>query len=484
MPKIKLSKTTVFLIFTVGLFLSLVVIVINLSNIRDFRPQAASTPETNPANVSSTTNCLSTSNIHWTNPTKARFSDNSFASAPNNLSTAGHTYCLFAKEYGFQIPSGSTIDSIDVKVKRKATSEPFSRALDTYIGLVNGNTNISGNLCIDCDNTSVISSSVSTKSLTYSGNVSLSTVNSANFGVKYKARMEGTVTTYVDHISLTVNYMTPDPVPTASISADDTSIAYNTSTTIRWFSTDATSCSVSPPGWTGISGAKPTGNLTSTTKYIVDCTGDGGTASDSVTVNVGSKPPDPDPDPDPDPTPDPPPDGGGGTPLPPPPGGGLPSLPSPPTGIPGVAVPIDPDIVNILKIKLSVPYLLGNITSPLIVGGFVQDLELKPGKSDYEVDVRGAKFALGKTLNIQIGGNKALIKKLKLKTKAPKQPVKFGILYLGDTNRDNKINDGDFLRYLDSIPTQDESSDVNADGVVNSLDWAILMVNFGRIGDR
>ena len=230
------------------------------------------------------------------------------------------------------------------------------------------------------------------------------------------------------------------------------------------------SCSYS---WNTTSGSNGSYTLRAT---ATDNAGLSNSDTHSVTVSNSSGSPVPDPDPDPDPQPPPP--------VPPPPGGGLPSLPSPPTGIPGVAVPIDPDIVNILKIKLSVPYLLGNITSPLIVGGFVQDLELKPGKSDYEVDVRGAKFALGKTLNIQIGGNKALIKKLKLKTKAPKQPVKFGILYLGDTNRDNKINDGDFQRYLDSIPTQDESSDVNADGVVNSLDWAILLVNFGKNGSR
>lgn len=77
----------------------------------------------------------------------------------------------------------------------------------------------------------------------------------------------------------------PSP-PTASISADSTSISYNMATTIRWFSTNADSCTVSPPGWTGTSGAQSTGNLTSSQTYTVNCSGPGGSASDSVIVNV------------------------------------------------------------------------------------------------------------------------------------------------------------------------------------------------------
>lgn len=80
------------------------------------------------------------------------------------------------------------------------------------------------------------------------------------------------------------------PPPTASISADSTSIFYNTGTTIRWSSTNATSCIVLPPGWMGTSGAQGTGNLTSSQTYTLNCSGPGGSASNSVTVNVGSPP--------------------------------------------------------------------------------------------------------------------------------------------------------------------------------------------------
>ncbi len=79
------------------------------------------------------------------------------------------------------------------------------------------------------------------------------------------------------------------PIPTVSISADSTNISYNTATTIRWSSTNATSCTVSPSGWTGTSGAQGTGNLTSSKTYTVNCSGSYGYVSDSVTVNVGQQ---------------------------------------------------------------------------------------------------------------------------------------------------------------------------------------------------
>ncbi len=81
------------------------------------------------------------------------------------------------------------------------------------------------------------------------------------------------------------------PPPTASISTDSTSIVYNTATTIRWSSTNAASCTVSPTGWTGTSGAQSTGNLTSSQTYTVSCSGSGGSVSASVTVSVLSPPP-------------------------------------------------------------------------------------------------------------------------------------------------------------------------------------------------
>ena len=83
------------------------------------------------------------------------------------------------------------------------------------------------------------------------------------------------------------------PPPTADIKANGLDgpifIAYNTAATISWSSNYATSCSVSPGSWTGTSGSQSTGNLIANTTYTLSCTGAGGSASDSVTVNVASK---------------------------------------------------------------------------------------------------------------------------------------------------------------------------------------------------
>jgi hypothetical protein len=81
---------------------------------------------------------------------------------------------------------------------------------------------------------------------------------------------------------------TPTPAPTASISGSPISITSGNSSTISWLSTNATSCSVSPSGWTGTSGSQSTGALSNTTTYTVSCTGAGGSTSNSVTVGVST----------------------------------------------------------------------------------------------------------------------------------------------------------------------------------------------------
>jgi len=88
----------------------------------------------------------------------------------------------------------------------------------------------------------------------------------------------------------------PPPPPTVDIKANGSNgpikITYNTSATISWSSSNASSCSIpAPGGWFGLSGTKTTANLTGTSIYKVMCTGPGGSASDSVTVNVTAPPP-------------------------------------------------------------------------------------------------------------------------------------------------------------------------------------------------
>ena len=87
-------------------------------------------------------------------------------------------------------------------------------------------------------------------------------------------------------VSLTVTPNAPTAAITANGTAGSVTVSYNTAATIAWTSSNATSCSISPSGWTGTSGSRSSGNLTATTTYVETCNGPGGTATSSVTVNV------------------------------------------------------------------------------------------------------------------------------------------------------------------------------------------------------
>ena len=79
--------------------------------------------------------------------------------------------------------------------------------------------------------------------------------------------------------------------PSADIKAgglDAITIGYGTGTTISWGSENVSDCTVTPGGWTGTSGSQPSGNLFSPVTYSLNCTGQWGTASDSVVVSISS----------------------------------------------------------------------------------------------------------------------------------------------------------------------------------------------------
>ena len=86
----------------------------------------------------------------------------------------------------------------------------------------------------------------------------------------------------------------PPPIVDLKANGSDgpITIDYNTSVILEWSSSNADSCEASGD-WSGskpTSGSEPTGNLTSSKTYTLTCTGENGSDSDSVTVNVGSQP--------------------------------------------------------------------------------------------------------------------------------------------------------------------------------------------------
>ncbi len=86
----------------------------------------------------------------------------------------------------------------------------------------------------------------------------------------------------------------PPTAPTADIKANGSdgpvSIGFNTAANLTWTSQNATSCTVTPGNFTGVSGSQTTGNLIAARTYTLTCTGNGGTATDTVTVNVNAAP--------------------------------------------------------------------------------------------------------------------------------------------------------------------------------------------------
>ncbi len=78
-------------------------------------------------------------------------------------------------------------------------------------------------------------------------------------------------------------------LPTVTLSASPTSVAYGAASTLTWSSTNATSCTASD-AWSGakaVSGSQSTGALTTTPNtYTLTCTGTGGTVAQSVTVTI------------------------------------------------------------------------------------------------------------------------------------------------------------------------------------------------------
>jgi len=93
--------------------------------------------------------------------------------------------------------------------------------------------------------------------------------------------------------TVTVN-INPPPAPSVSLSSGSNSIAYNSSTTLSWSSSNATSVNSSTDNFAGsnLSGNNvSTGNLTQSKTYTIVVGGlEGQTATSSVTINVAAPP--------------------------------------------------------------------------------------------------------------------------------------------------------------------------------------------------
>ena len=85
-----------------------------------------------------------------------------------------------------------------------------------------------------------------------------------------------------------LNVAPSPPAPTLTLTASPTSVASGATTSLTWSTTNATACTASG-GWTGsraTSGTEASSAVTASTTFTLNCTGAGGSVSQSVTVAV------------------------------------------------------------------------------------------------------------------------------------------------------------------------------------------------------
>ncbi|MCX6751470.1 MAG: hypothetical protein NT161_01740, partial [Candidatus Nomurabacteria bacterium] len=114
--------------------------------------------------------------------------------------------------------------------------------------------------------------------------------------LNYRGTLPCTYNTYVNN------------QPTVNLSVDNTSVSFNGTTFVRWYTTNAASCYASDGsiGWAGAKSIGPgsfyTGSLTSGKTYTITCTNNYGSATDSASVSVRSQTTPVTPNPRPTPT--------------------------------------------------------------------------------------------------------------------------------------------------------------------------------------
>jgi hypothetical protein len=97
--------------------------------------------------------------------------------------------------------------------------------------------------------------------------------------------------------TVVVDNQPPPPTPTVSLAASPTSVVAGDYTTLSWTSTDATDCEATD-GWAGTkatTGSESVGPLTASTMFTLTCSGTGGSADQTVVVNVDAAAPPPAP---------------------------------------------------------------------------------------------------------------------------------------------------------------------------------------------
>jgi len=174
--------------------------------------QAASEGPNSPSTGSTSAD---SGTVDWTGPGNITASDNSRATA--SLGKGVVSYYLRATGFGFNIPTGSTINGITVEIER-SIAEATSNTRDESVKIIKDGT-ITGDEKADTGTFWPVNSGDAYA--TYGGSTdtwgatwTVADINSSNFGVAAQAKnavptKPTTETAQVDHIRITVTYTAP-----------------------------------------------------------------------------------------------------------------------------------------------------------------------------------------------------------------------------------------------------------------------------------
>src|SRR3990172_8996202 len=267
-------------------------------------PPEALAAATTPHDPTSAVQDTSKGVAAWLNYTYVFSSNDAFATFTTNINDRT-AYLIKATGFNFSsdVPSGNIIDGIEVRVKRHSLTA--STFVDGNVLIVKGNTPQgtdhadTATFWPTADAYKTYGGATDTWGVSWTAD----DIRAANFGVAFTATHKGTLNAraYVDHIQIIVYHHAPAP-PTVNIFAGSTNIPYNSSTTLTWNTTDATSCTASAnPASSTWTGSKATNNMSPgestgplinpTNTFTLNCSGPGGPNSHSVTLNVGAPAP-------------------------------------------------------------------------------------------------------------------------------------------------------------------------------------------------
>jgi hypothetical protein len=122
------------------------------------------------------------------------------------------------------------------------------------------------------------------------GSLPITAAGAADYFVTFTAQPQVNSQVAADEYQAGTYAITFGAGPAVTLSSNVAQVASGGNITLTWSSQNATSCTASG-GWTGseqLSGSASEGPLTANTTYTLTCTGLGQTASQSVTVTVGS----------------------------------------------------------------------------------------------------------------------------------------------------------------------------------------------------